>query len=85
MQAHAGFYGRIAHDHRRSHPHLRPLRTGFRRELSAPGERIQWGTDWPYLGVPYPNLIRAIREAPFLNDAGVDEIMGLNAQRFLEI
>ena len=46
--------------------------------------RIHWGTDWPYLGVqPYENLIRAIREAPFLNQAGVDNILGLNAQRFV--
>ena len=48
-------------------------------------ERIHWGTDWPYgLVQPYPNLIRAIREAPFLNDAEVDSVLGLNAQRFLQ-
>ena len=48
-------------------------------------ERVHWGTDWPYLGVqPYPNLIRAIREAPFLNDTDTDAVLGLNAQRFLE-
>ncbi len=48
-------------------------------------DRIHWGTDWPYLGVrPYPDLIRAIREAPFLKDVEADLILGLNALRFLE-
>jgi len=47
-------------------------------------ERIHWGTDWPYLGVqPYPELIRAIREAPFLANDQVDKILGLNALEFL--
>ena len=47
-------------------------------------ERIHWGTDWPYLGVqPYPELIRAIREATFLANDQVDKILGLNALEFL--
>ena len=47
-------------------------------------ERIHWGTDWPYLGVqPYTELIRAIREAPFLTGDQADKILGLNAQAFL--
>ena len=47
-------------------------------------DRIHWGTDWPYLGVqPFENLIRAIREAPFLNQDEADKILGLNAQRFV--
>ena len=47
-------------------------------------ERIHWGTDWPYLGVqPYSELIRAIREAPFLQSDQVDKILGLNALEFL--
>jgi len=52
-------------------------------ELGA--ARIHWGTDWPYLGVqPYPNLIRAIREAPFLREGDSEQILGLNAARFVE-
>ena len=47
-------------------------------------DRIHWGTDWPYLGVqPFENLIRAIREAPFLNQDEADKVLGLNAQRFV--
>lgn len=48
-------------------------------------DRIHWGTDWPYLGVqPYPELIRAIREASFLKPGEAEKILGLNALRFLE-
>ena len=58
-----------------------------RREMGASetnAERIHWGTDWPYLGVqPYPELIRAIRQAPFLQGDQVDKILGLNALEFL--
>lgn len=49
-------------------------------------DRIHWGTDWPYLGVqPFENLIRAIREAPFLDQDGADKILGLNAARFFGV
>ena len=48
-------------------------------------DRIHWGTDWPYLGVqPYAELIRAICQAPFLEDGEAEKILGLNARRFLE-
>ena len=48
-------------------------------------ERIHWGTDWPYLRFrPYPDLIRSIQEASFLRPDQVDQILGLNAQRFLD-
>ncbi len=48
-------------------------------------ERVHWGTDWPYLRLhSYVELISAIREAPFLGEEQVDQILGLNAQRFLE-
>jgi len=48
-------------------------------------DRIQWGTDWPYLGrQPYPELIRAVREAPFLSPGEAEKILGLNFLRFLE-
>ena len=48
-------------------------------------DRIHWGTDWPYLKLhPYPDLLRAIREAPFLSGVEADQVMGLNALRFLE-
>ena len=51
-------------------------------ELGA--DRIIWGTDWPYLGQqPYPELIRAIREAPFLSGDQADQILGGNALRLL--
>jgi predicted TIM-barrel fold metal-dependent hydrolase len=47
-------------------------------------KRIHWGTDWPYLGVqPYPELIRAVREAPFLKPGEADAILGENALRFV--
>ncbi len=47
--------------------------------------RIHWGTDWPYLGVqPYPELIRAVREAPFLKPGEAEQVLGLNALKFLE-
>ena len=47
--------------------------------------RIHWGTDWPYLGVqPYTELIRAIREAPFLSADDAALILGGNALRFVE-
>ena len=48
-------------------------------------DRIQWGTDWPYLGQqPYPNVIRAIQEAPFLSNEDSEKILSLNAVRFLQ-
>jgi predicted TIM-barrel fold metal-dependent hydrolase len=47
-------------------------------------DRIQWGTDWPYLGrQPYPELIRAVREAHFLAAGEAEKILGLNFLRFL--
>jgi len=47
-------------------------------------ERIHWGTDWPYLREqPYSELVRAIREAPFLTASEAEKILGLNAQKFL--
>jgi predicted TIM-barrel fold metal-dependent hydrolase len=52
-------------------------------ELGA--ERIHWGTDWPYLREqPYSELVRAIREAPFLKDGEAEKILGLNALQFLQ-
>lgn len=43
-------------------------------------ERIIWGTDWPFIGYHrYPELIRAIREAPFLKPGEADLILGENA------
>lgn len=48
-------------------------------------ERIHWGTDWPFLGCrPYTDLIRSIREAPFLDNSGAEMVLGLNAMAFLE-
>ncbi|MBM3265257.1 MAG: amidohydrolase [candidate division Zixibacteria bacterium] len=56
-------------------------------EVMVPGvgaERVHWGTDWPYLGVqPYPELIRAIREASFLQDGEAEKMLGENALRFV--
>jgi predicted TIM-barrel fold metal-dependent hydrolase len=47
-------------------------------------ERIVWGTDWPYLGVqPYPEIVRAIRTAPFLKAGEADQLFAGNALRFL--
>lgn len=47
-------------------------------------ERVVWGTDFPYLGEqPYPELIRAIREAPFLTPDGAELVLGGNAQRIM--
>jgi len=51
-------------------------------ELGA--DRIIWGTDWPYLGEqPYSELIRAVREAPFLDPGGTDALLGGNALRLV--
>ena len=48
-------------------------------------DRIQWGTDWPYLGQqPYPNVIRAIQEAPFRSNEASENLLSLNAVRFLQ-
>ena len=48
-------------------------------------ERIHWGTDWPYLRFkPYTDLLQAIHEAPFLEAAQVDLILGGNALQFVE-
>ena len=48
-------------------------------------DRIHWGTDWPYLGVqPYAELIRAIKQAPFLELGEADQILGLNFLNWLE-
>ena len=54
--------------------------------VSALGaKRVIWGTDWPYLGVqPFPELLRPIREAHFLTDDEVDQILGLNAMRLIQ-
>ena len=47
-------------------------------------DRVIFGTDWPYIGdVGYLGLIRAIREAPFLDEAEADMILGDNAWRLL--
>ena len=47
-------------------------------------DRIIFGTDWPYLGsVGYPELIRSIREAPFLSSEESAMILGGTACRFL--
>ena len=47
-------------------------------------KRVVWGTDFPYLGEqPYPELIRAIREAPFLTPADADLVLGGNAERIM--
>lgn len=48
--------------------------------------RLIWGTDWPYLGraeVGHRDLVRAIREAPFLNANDSGMILGGNAIRIL--
>lgn len=47
-------------------------------------DRIIWGTDWPFLGEqPHSELIRSIREAPFLKADEPDMILGGNALRLL--
>jgi predicted TIM-barrel fold metal-dependent hydrolase len=46
-------------------------------------ERIHWATDFPFLGVqPYPELVRAIRQAPFLSAVQAELVLGENALRF---
>lgn len=51
---------------------------------SLGADRLIWGTDWPYLGhQPYPELIRAVREASFLRPGEADLILGGNALRLL--
>jgi predicted TIM-barrel fold metal-dependent hydrolase len=64
------------------YPYDRALRI-VREMVEALGaERVLWGTDFPYLGQkPYPELIRAIREAPFLKAGESDQILGDNAWR----
>ena len=48
-------------------------------------KRIHWGTDWPYLRFkPYTDLLQAIHEAPVLEAAQVDLILGGNALQFVE-
>lgn len=48
-------------------------------------KRVQWGTDWPFLGVqPFSELIRAIRTAPFLQPGEADLILGGNALELVE-
>jgi predicted TIM-barrel fold metal-dependent hydrolase len=67
------------------YPYWRALKVveGLVEGLGA--DCIHWGTDWPYLGVqPYPELIRAVREAPFLREGEAEKILGGNALRFLE-
>ena len=65
-------------------PYERALRVLEVMVEGVGAKRIQWGTDWPYLGrQPYAELIRAIREAPFLPDDQSDDILGLNALRFV--
>src|SRR5205823_5972084 len=47
-------------------------------------DRVIWGTDWPFMGYKrYPELIRAIRDAPFLKPGEADLILGGNAMRLL--
>jgi predicted TIM-barrel fold metal-dependent hydrolase len=47
-------------------------------------ERVIWGTDWPFMGnCRYPELVRAVREAPFLRPGEADLILGENALRLL--
>ena len=48
-------------------------------------DRVVWGTDWPFMGHrTYPEMIQAIREAPFLGPGEADLILGENALRVLE-
>lgn len=67
------------------YPYWRALKVLEVLVEGLPTDRIHWATDWPFLGRrPYPDLIRAIREAPFLKAGEADMILGLNAMAFLE-
>jgi predicted TIM-barrel fold metal-dependent hydrolase len=66
------------------YPYWSALRVVEKLVEGLGAERIHWGTDWPYLGVrPYGEIIRAIREAPFLDAEQVEQILGLNALQFV--
>ena len=68
-----------------SYPYWRALKILEVLVRGVGAERIHWGTDWPYLGVqPYEELIRAVRQAPFLQEGEADEILGGNALKFLQ-
>jgi predicted TIM-barrel fold metal-dependent hydrolase len=65
-------------------PYWSALRVVERLVENLGAERILWGTDWPYLRIQgYPELIRAIRTAPFLTAGQVEQVLGGNALRFL--
>ena len=67
------------------YPYWRALKVVETLVEGVGADRIHWATDWPYLGVqPYPELIRAVREAPFLTKDDAEKILGLNFLRFLE-
>ena len=82
------FCGLSAYQHLIGEDEEYPYPTALRIiEILASGlgaDRLIFGTDWPYLGrVGYPELIRSIREAPFLSRDESDEILGGTAWRFL--
>ena len=66
------------------YPYQRALEVVRLMHAGIGASRIHWGTDWPYLGEqPYEELMRAIREAPFLAAEEMDLILGGNAARFV--
>lgn len=67
------------------YPYWRALKVVEVLVAGLGAERIHWGTDWPFLALKsYPELIRAVREAPFLSAGEAEQILGLNALRFVE-
>ena len=66
------------------YPYQRALEVVRLLHAGIGASRIHWGTDWPYLREqPYGELIRAIREAPFLAAEEAELILGDNAARFV--
>jgi predicted TIM-barrel fold metal-dependent hydrolase len=89
MRPHPNFYCELsAYEHFIPRDEAFPFWTALKIvEIVVAGlgaDRVIWGTDWPFVGhKKYPELIRAIRQAPFLGPGDADKILGENALRLV--
>ncbi|MBI2940148.1 MAG: amidohydrolase [Chloroflexi bacterium] len=93
IRAHGNLYADIAAYHHfiqpdDRYPYWSALRIVEALVQGAGADRILFGTDWPYATkahgeYTYADLVRSLREAPFLGPGEVEKVLGGNALRVL--